>query len=44
MVYGCAPKAITTKDESLMECPFDLKFDDEMEHEDPTFDKDEEHM
>ena len=41
VVYGTAPKAITTKDESLMECPFDTKFDDEMEKEDPTVDKDE---
>ena len=44
VVYGTAPKAITTKDESLMDCPFDTKFEDEMEDEDPTRDKDEEHM
>ena len=35
VVYGTAPKQITTKDESLMDCPFDLGFDDLMEKEDP---------
>jgi hypothetical protein len=44
VVYGTAPKEITTKDESLMDCPFDCTFNDEMEKEDPNFDKDEEHM
>lgn len=42
VVYGTAPKAITTKDESLMECPFSLDFDDELSDEDPHLDKDEE--
>jgi len=28
VVYGTAPKQITTRDESLMECPFNLNFDD----------------
>lgn len=44
VVYGTAPKEITTKDESLMDCPFDTKFEDLMEKEDPQYDKDEEHM
>jgi hypothetical protein len=35
VVYGTAPKQITTKDESLMDCPFDLGFHDLMEKEDP---------
>ena len=44
VVYGTAPKAITTKDESLMECPFPLGFDDLMDDEDPHIDADEKHM
>ena len=44
VVYGTAPKAITTKDESLMDCQFDLGFEDELEDEDPHIDKDEEHL
>ena len=50
VVYGTAPKAITTKDESLMDCPPDLKGlgDDlglrEADSEDPYFDADEKHM
>ena len=28
VVYGTAPKRITTKDESRMECPFDTNIDD----------------
>lgn len=44
VVYGTAPKEITTKDEALMDCPFNTNFDDEMEKEDPQFDADEEHM
>ena len=43
-VYGTAPKEITTKDESLMECPISLEFDDLMEKEDHRFDEDEEMM
>ena len=42
MVYGTAPKEITTKDESLMECPFPLDYDDNMSDEDPEYDEDEE--
>jgi hypothetical protein len=44
VVYGTAPKDITTKDQSLMECPFDLHFDDEMDDEDPHVDKDDQNM
>ena len=40
-VYGTAPKVITTRDESLMECPFDLFLDENEEGEDPLIDKDE---
>jgi len=42
VVYGTAPKAITTKDESLMECPFDLFMS--TEEPDPLKDEDEEQM
>jgi hypothetical protein len=44
VVYGTAPKEITTRDESLMECPFDLEFDDLEEDEDHHYDADEEQM
>lgn len=44
VVYGTAPKNITTKDESLMECPFSLDFDDLQDAEDPHYDADEKHM
>ena len=44
VVYGTAPKAITTKDESLMDCPFDNNFEDELSDEDFTVDPDEEHL
>ena len=44
VVYGNAPKAITTKDESVMECPFNTDFNDEMSDEDPEIDQDQEHM
>jgi hypothetical protein len=40
VVYGTAPKAITTKDESLMDCPFDLHMS--TEEPDPMVDEDEE--
>jgi hypothetical protein len=40
VVYGTAPKAITTKDESLMDCPFSLDLDDAEDKDDPEFDKD----
>ena len=44
VVYGTAPKEITTKDESDMICPENLIFDDLMEDEDHKVDKDEEQM
>ena len=44
VVYGTAPKEITTKDESNMECPFPLDFNDLMEHENHHYDADEEQM
>ena len=44
VVYGTAPKQITTKDESDMVCPFSTSFDDLMEHEDHHIDLDEENM
>ena len=44
VVYGTAPKEITTRDESLMDCPFDLGFKDEEEFEDHKYDADEEQM
>ena len=44
VVYGTAPKCITTNDESLMECPFSLELDDLQDKEDPYVDPDEEHM
>ena len=44
VVYGTAPKEITTKDESDMICPFPTNFDDLMENEDHHYDADEEQM
>jgi hypothetical protein len=44
VVYGTAPKCITTKDESLMDCPFSTDFDDPMDETDPQIDEDEKHM
>jgi len=44
VVYGTAPKDITTMDQSLMDCPFDLHFDDQMDDEDPHIDKDDSYM
>lgn len=41
VVYGTAPKQITTKDESLMECPLNLDID---ETDDPYYDADAEQM
>jgi hypothetical protein len=43
-VYGTAPRDITTKDESLMECPFNIELPRNEEDEDPEHDKDEEQM
>ena len=44
VVYGTAPKEITTKDESDMDCPFPTTFNDLMEEEDHHYDADEEQM
>ena len=44
VVYGTAPKEITTKDESLMDCPFPLYMPENEEDEDPEVDHDEEQM
>jgi hypothetical protein len=41
VVYGTAPKEITTKDESLMDCPFDLSFERHDVELDPMVDEDE---
>ena len=44
VVYGTAPKAITSKDESLMDCPFNLDINDDEEDADPDHDSDEDLM
>lgn len=44
VVYGTAPKSITTKDESLMDCPFDTGFVDEIDKEDFMVDEDEDQL
>jgi hypothetical protein len=49
VVYGTAPKKITTRDESMENVPFDTTFRidgdlDELEAQDPNYDKDEELM
>jgi hypothetical protein len=44
VVYGTAPKEITTKDESDMVCPFSTSFNDLMENEDHQYDADTEQM
>ena len=44
VVYGTAPKRITTKDESRMECPFDSKIDDPESSDDEYKDADESKM
>lgn len=44
VVYGTAPREITTKDEALMECPFPIEMPDNDDQDDPEVDKDEEHM
>ena len=41
VVYGTAPKQITTKDESLMDCPFSLEIKEDEENDDPEHDSDE---
>jgi hypothetical protein len=44
VVIGTAPKKITTRDESLMDCPFDLDLPANEEHDDPYLDEDSKHM
>ena len=44
VVYGIAPREITTKDKALMECPFPIEMTDIDDQDDPEVDKDEEHM
>lgn len=41
VVIGTAPKYITTRDESLMECPFSLEINDKEDQDDPMEDPDE---
>jgi hypothetical protein len=41
VVYGTAPKRITTNDESLMEGPFSLEINDNEDRDDPELDEDE---
>ena len=41
VVVGTAPKKITTKDESLMDCPFSLEINDNEDRDDPEVDPDE---
>jgi hypothetical protein len=40
-VVGTAPKSITLKDESLMECPFTMDIHDNEDRDDPEVDDDE---
>lgn len=44
VVIGTAPKRITTKDESLMECPFPIDLDSNESDDDPYEDADEKLM
>lgn len=41
VVHGTAPKQITTRDESMMECPFSLEINDNEDRDDPQIDQDE---
>lgn len=41
VVYGTAPKWITMKDQSLMQCPFNLDLPENEEDADPEYDADE---
>ena len=41
VVVGTAPKALTLKDESLMECPFSMDIQDNEDRDDPEIDEDE---
>jgi len=40
VVYGTAPKYITTKNESRLECPLNLEMSDDEAEEDPEYDQD----
>jgi hypothetical protein len=40
VVYGTAPKTITTKNESRMECPFETELNDLTSSDDPYNDSD----
>jgi len=44
VVVGTAPKSITLKDESLMECPFSMDIQDNEDRDDPEVDDDENMM
>jgi hypothetical protein len=44
VVTGTAPKSITLKDESLMECPFSMDIQDNEDRDDPEVDDDESMM
>ena len=44
VVHGTAPKFITTKNESLMECPFSLEINDNEDRDDPNIDSDQKMM
>ena len=44
VVYGTAPKTITTKDQSEMDCPFNLEIIGDDENADPEHDSDEDMM
>jgi hypothetical protein len=44
VVVGTAPKNITLKDESLMECPFSMDIHDNEDRDDPEVDDDESMM
>jgi hypothetical protein len=44
VVVGTAPKCITLKDESLMECPFSMGIEDNEDRDDPQIDGDESMM
>jgi len=41
VVIGTAPKRITTKDESLMDCPFPIDLAENESDDDPDVDEDE---
>ena len=41
VVIGTAPRKITSRDESLMECPFSLEINDNEDRDDPEYDPDE---